>query len=185
MDFFHWIAPLYDRIFRFSDPTQLLTLLEPDAEQRLLDVGGGTGRVAHSLTEYMGQVCVVDVSAGMLAQARDKGLCACRGGAERLPFSDGALDRVLVVDAFHHFQDWPQAASELLRVLRPGGRIVIEEPDIRHSAVKFIALGERLLLMRSRFYAPDDLAQLFWAEGGRVRLYEGQGAVYWAVIERD
>ncbi len=185
MDIFHWIAPFYDRVFRFLDPTQLSTLLELEPGQQLLDVGGGTGRVTSALVEHADHACLVDVSWGMLAEAQLKGLHTCQGAAEYLPFSERAFDRILIVDAFHHFQNWPQAASELLRVLRPGGRIVIEEPDIRHSVVKFIALGERLLLMRSRFYAPDDLAQLFLAEGGRVRLYEGQGAVYWAVVEKD
>lgn len=184
MDLFHHIAPLYDRIFRFSDPARLLTLLEPAPDHRLLDVGGGTGRVTNSLVSRVGQACVVDVSVGMLHQARDKGLCAYLGAAERLPFPDGAFDRILIVDAFHHFCDWPRAAAELLRVLRPGGRMVIEEPDIRNGVVKLIALGERLLLMRSRFYAPDDLARLFQIAGGRVTLYDDQGAIYWAVVER-
>ena len=184
MDLFHWLAPLYDRIFQFSDPTRLLTLLEPAPEHRLLDVGGGTGRVTHTLVDHVCQACVIDASVGMLLQARTKGLCAYQGAAERLPFPDGAFDRILVVDAFHHFRDWSQATHELIRVLQPDGRLVIKEPDIRNRTVKLIALAERLLLMRSRFYAPADLARLFQATGATVTLYdEGQG-LYWAVIER-
>jgi ubiquinone/menaquinone biosynthesis C-methylase UbiE len=184
MDLFNWAAPLYDRIFHFSDPTQLLTLLEPGPEHRLLDVGGGTGRVTNVLVGHVGQACIIDVSPGMLLQAWEKGLCAYRGVAEHLPFRDGAFDRILIVDAFHHFRDWPWAATELLRVLRCGGRMVIEEPDIRNSMVKLIALGERLLLMRSRFYAPADLSRLFQVAGGRVTLHEEHNGIYWAVIER-
>jgi len=52
-----------------------------------------------------------------------------------------------------------------LRVLDPGGRLVIEEPDIRHAGVKLIALMEKALLMGSRFLAADELASLF--AGGR------------------
>jgi len=184
MDLFHWIAPLYDRIFHFSDPTQLLTLLDLGRDRRLLDVGGGTGRVTSVLAEHVGQACVIDVSWGMLSEATAKGLCAYQGAAEHLPFPDGAFDRILIVDAFHHFRDWPCAAAELMRVLRPGGRIVIEEPDIRNGVVKFIALAERLMLMRSRFYAPADLIRLFHVAGGRATLYEDGGGIYWAVIER-
>lgn len=184
MDLFHWLAPVYDRIFRFSDPTQLRTLLDLEADQRLLDVGGGTGRVTVSLVEHVGQACVIDASSGMLVQARAKGLCAYRGVAEQLPFGDGAFDRILVVDAFHHFRDWSWAAAELMRVLRPGGRMVIEEPDIRSRIVKLVALVERLLLMHSRFYAPADLARLFQVAGGRVTLHEDHDDVFWAVIER-
>jgi ubiquinone/menaquinone biosynthesis C-methylase UbiE len=184
MDLFHWIAPFYDRVLHFSDPTRLLTLLELEPEHQLLDVGGGTGRVTTTLVKHVGRACVVDVSPGLLAQAQAKGLCACRGAAEHLPFPDGVFDRILIVDAFHHFRDWPCAVADLLRVLRPGGRIVIEELDIRHGVVKLIALGERLLLMRSRFYAPADLARLFQVAGGRVTLHETHSGTYWAVVER-
>jgi ubiquinone/menaquinone biosynthesis C-methylase UbiE len=184
MDLFHLIAPLYDRIFHFSDPTQLLALLGPESSHRLLDVGGGTGRVTSFLTGHVAQACIVDVSTGMLLQARDKGLCAYQGVAEHLPFPDEAFDRILIVDAFHHFRDWPWAAAELLRVLRPGGRMVVEELDIRNSVVKLIALGEQLLLMRSRFYAPTDLAHLFRGAGGHVKLHEDGGGVFWTVVER-
>jgi demethylmenaquinone methyltransferase/2-methoxy-6-polyprenyl-1,4-benzoquinol methylase len=184
VDLFHWIAPFYDRIFRFSDPVPLLSLLKPEPQHRLLDVGGGTGRVTTFLTEHVTQACIIDVSLGMLIEAQSKGLCASQGVAEHLPFADGTFDRILIVDAFHHFRDWPWAATELLRVLRPGGRIVIEEPDIQNSVVKLIALAERLLLMRSRFYAPDDLASLFLAAGGQARLHVDHSGIFWAVIER-
>jgi demethylmenaquinone methyltransferase/2-methoxy-6-polyprenyl-1,4-benzoquinol methylase len=184
MEIFNWVAPYYDRIFHFSDPTRLLALLETNSSQRLLDVGGGTGRVTSTLVDHVGQAFIVDVSPGMLLEAQDKGLCVYQGVSEHLPFPDGAFDRVLIVDAFHHFRNRPKAAAELMRVLRPGGRMIVEEPDIRNGFVKLIALGERLLLMRSRFYAPADLARLFQAAGGRVTLHEAHNGVYWMVVER-
>ena len=184
MDLFHWIAPRYDRIFRFSDPSQLLSLLDLEPGHRLLDVGGGTGRVTASVVKYVKHACIVDASSGMLVEARAKGLCACRGVAEHLPFSEGAFDRILIVDAFHHFRDWPLAAHELMRVLRPGGRVVIEEPNIRHGVVKLVALVERLLLMHSRFYSPSDLARVFHISGGRVTIHDDHAGVFWAVVER-
>jgi demethylmenaquinone methyltransferase/2-methoxy-6-polyprenyl-1,4-benzoquinol methylase len=66
-------------------------------------------------------------------------------------------------------------------VLKPGGRIVIEEPDIRTFAVKLIALGETILLMGSHFLTPDQIAALFPAGQTRV---EAQDATAWIIVEK-
>lgn len=58
--------------------------------------------------------------------------------------------RGIVVDALYHMVNQRQAAQELWHVLKPSGRIIIEEPDIRIFAVKLVALVEKLALMRSR-----------------------------------
>ena len=60
-----------------------------------------------------------------------------------------------MVDALHHVINHGQTAREMYRVLKPGGRIVIEEPDIRSFYVKLIAVAEKLLLMRSHFLSPQ------------------------------
>lgn len=165
-DLFSYIARWYDRIFRFLDPGPLLRLLEPQPGQWLLDLGGGTGRVAQALDH--GRVIVCDPSAGMAWQARQKGFATCRGYAECLPFSEDRFDRLLVVDAFHHFRDHREAVREMLRVLRPGGRLVLEEPDIRRPAVRAIALVERVLAMRSHFFTLGELIAFFEDAGGEV-----------------
>lgn len=169
-DLFNLIARWYDQLFHFLDTGPLLRLLDLAPGQRVLDVGGGTGRVAQTLEGV--RVVVCDASAGMARQARHKGLLACRGCAERLPFADGAFDALLVVDAFHHFSGHGQAAREMLRVLRPGGRLVVEEPDIRQPTVRLIALGERLLGMGSRFLSLEELGVLFERAGGAVTATE-------------
>jgi len=91
----------------------------------------------------------------------------------------------VMVDTFHHLRDQYVAAKETLRVLRPGGRLVVEEPDIRRRAVKWTALGERLLLMRSRFYSLTDLARIFEEAGGRiVAMEEGHDYNVRLAVER-
>jgi len=165
---FNWIAPFYDGVFGTMHHDALFAHLEAAPGQTVLDIGGGTGRVAQRLAEIGASVVVVDPSPQMLVHADAKQVPAVRGLAEQLPFADGSIERIFVVDAFHHFADQPLAASELVRVLQPGGRLVIEEPDLRHLAVKGIAIAEKLALMQSHFYSPPDLADLFAAQGATV-----------------
>ncbi len=127
----------------------------------MLDVGGGTGRVALALRSMVKNVFIVDVSNGMLRRAADKGLAAVHAPAESLPFPAGSVDRIIMMDALHHVKDQRQAAHELWRVLAPGGRILIVEPDIRKAYVKLIALGEKLLLMHSHFLTSQEICALF------------------------
>jgi len=183
-DHFALFAPFYDRLFTTLNLDRLRELLALPVG-RLLDVGGGTGRVSGALTGLAGEIVVTDLSAAMLRQARGKdGLRPVRAHAERLPFPDGSFDRVLVVDALHHFCDQEWAAGELLRVLTPGGRLVVEEPNIEHWPVKLIALGERLALMGSRFYWPETMRRIFETRGGRVTMYTDDAINAWVVVDK-
>lgn len=186
LDHFGLLSPLYERFIRPPDPARLSALLALEPGQALLDVGGGTGRVTQLLAGSGAWVLILDPSWGMLRQARGKDCCAvCQGTAEQLPFVNDAFARIVAVDSFHHFWNHAAAAAELVRVLAPGGRLVIEEFDVRRLAVKMVALGERVALMRSRFFAPDSLAALFHPLGVEVRLHcPPRAHVYWASIEK-
>jgi demethylmenaquinone methyltransferase/2-methoxy-6-polyprenyl-1,4-benzoquinol methylase len=64
---------------------------------------------------------------------------------------------VLIVDAFHHFPDQWVVLREVARVLREGGVVVISDFDPTTIRGRAIAIGERLIGMRSRFHSPADL----------------------------
>jgi ubiquinone/menaquinone biosynthesis C-methylase UbiE len=169
-DHFGAIAGVYDRAGQFQVSEALAGLLSLSPESRLLDAGGGTGRVATALRSMVKQVFVADISRGMLQRAAGRGLAAVCTPVESLPFPSGSLERVIMVDALHHVLDQRQTARELLRVLAPGGRIVIVEPDIRKFAVKAIAVGEKILLMRSHFLTGEKIAALFTGLQARTGL---------------
>ena len=162
-DHFRFAAPIYER---FSDNGAIQgKVAEPltlPIDGWLLDAGGGTGRVSKGLASQTGGVVVADASPGMLRQAGQKpGLLPVYAHVEHLPFADECFERILIVDAFHHFFHHGQAVTELWRILKPGGRLVIHEPNIARWPVKLIALVETLLLMRSRFFRAEEFRQMF------------------------
>ena len=132
IDHFSILAPFYDRAISLNNIEQLIKHLDFPSGGALIDAGGGTGRVAKALTAYYSNVFVADLSQKMLIQAVKKGgLNAIQSHTESLPFPDGAFDSAIVVDALHHVCNQALTAHELWRVVKNGGRIVIEEPDIR------------------------------------------------------
>ncbi len=184
LDHFGFLAPLYDRVISAPGSDQLVRLAELPQQGLMLDVGGGTGRVAEGMVGLVGSVVVADESRGMLFQAIQKpGLRAVQSLAEGLPFASGSIERVIIVDAYHHLVDQGQALEELWRVLALGGILIIEEPDINHPAVKLVALAERLLLMRSRFVRSGRIAADLIALGARVEVIEEQHT-YWVVARK-
>mgnify|MGYP000225528506 CR=1 FL=1 len=182
-DLFSWIAPIYDRVFSPAGP-EILSWLDIGRGEIVLDIGGGTGRIAEALKEKA-RVIVVDLSLGMAVRAKKKGLMVCIARAEALPFPSECADGVIVVDAFHHFRDHPLAVQEMMRVLKKGGWLFIEEPDIANVVVKLIALGEKLLLMRSRFYDFATLASFFLAEGWLLLHSERRAGFFRLLIGRS
>ena len=167
---FDLLAPVYDRFAGSYGLSHLLEALKPLAGTRLLDLGGGTGRLAACGAACGALAVVADASAGMLARAGAKGLSAVRARAERLPLGDGTLDRVAIVDAFHHMGDLPGIAREVARVLKPGGLAALLEPDPERFAGRWVARFERWAGMGSLILPGTALAGLLADAGLDARV---------------
>jgi ubiquinone/menaquinone biosynthesis C-methylase UbiE len=112
-------------------------LLLPYAPGTLLDVGCGTGALTMALRRHHPAAEVIGVDPGevMLEQARRKAVRAGLdidfrvGRGQQLPVDDAAVDAVTISLALHHFpaDDVPLALAEMLRVLRPGGVLLVVE----------------------------------------------------------
>jgi demethylmenaquinone methyltransferase/2-methoxy-6-polyprenyl-1,4-benzoquinol methylase len=184
LDHFDLMASIYDRLIGSPNTARLRQLLKLPTDGWLLDGGGGTGRVSSYLRGRAGHIVVSDLSHRMLKKAREKKICPVQAHAEHLPFGDGFFDRILVVDALHHFCDQREAIGDLLRVLKPGGRLVIEEPDLNHKGVKLLALAEKMLLMRSHFYTPQKIREMIVSCGCSAKIENDGRYTAWVVAEK-
>lgn len=184
-DHFDMLAPYYDQVIRQPDQPPIHDMLKLPFAGRLLDAGGGTGRVSAALANETTSVFIMDASLPMLQQATNKACCQTVAGAtEQPPFLEATFDRIIVVDAFHHLKDQQASLLRLWHLLAAGGRLIVEEPDIDHWGVKLVALLEKIALMRSHFWPAQQVAQVLQMAGASVQI-KREGHSYWVLADKE
>lgn len=104
-----------------------MSVVEPYARgKRVLEAGCGTGLMLSRIDRVATQAVGVDLSSGMLGRARDRGLTVVQGSITALPFGEATFDTVCSFKVLAHVPDIERALSELARVTRPGGHLVLE-----------------------------------------------------------
>jgi 2-polyprenyl-6-hydroxyphenyl methylase/3-demethylubiquinone-9 3-methyltransferase len=92
----------------------------------LVDLGCGGGLLAPRIAGRGYHHVGVDLTGSALAQAREHGVAAVRADVTRVPLVDGCADVVVAGEILEHVTDLPAAVREACRLLRPGGRLVID-----------------------------------------------------------
>lgn len=110
----------------------LLSLVPEHDAGRLLDIGTGTGRILELLAPRISEGIGVDASKAMLALARARlsraGLTHCSvrlADMYRLPLAEASFDLAVMQMVLHYAEDPPGVLTEVARVLRPGGRLIV------------------------------------------------------------
>ncbi len=208
VDFFDQIAPVYDSWAGGQHgrvAARLVELVKPKKGQRALDVGTGTGLVAHLVASKVspGAVIGIDLSDRMLSIARSKqerNTQFLGMAAERLVFRPETFDLVTMGEALAYLADPGEALSEAHRVLRHRGRLAVSvqrrslstrAQDLFFQGLAPLARRHYLSLPRysderSRFGEPAVLPQLLESAGFKVDLLtemvtggRAQGARAW------
>ena len=115
-------------------PEQVVALLRLTGDETVIDYGAGTGvyTVAFAETLPRGTVFAVEALPQLVERLRARLPAAIAGrvqvvetAANHVPVADGVADRVVLVDVLHHLHDQADAFVEMLRLLHPGGRLVV------------------------------------------------------------
>ena len=129
------VAPLYDETFddisvRADELKWLREHLKKIPSQKLLDIGCGTGSFMRAISDLVENAHGVDLSSGMIKQAQrrsppqETNLTFSKIDGPQLPFADNSFDIVTSVLSFRYL-DWDPIVSEILRVLKPGGHLLV------------------------------------------------------------
>ncbi|WP_331234539.1 methyltransferase domain-containing protein [Natronorarus salvus] len=142
--FYKYLSRVYDRVnpFVWTDGmrAEAIDLLDPGPDDRVLDVGCGTGYATEGLLERTQRVHGLDQSVHQMQKAWGKfgkrgPVRFYRGDAERLPFTENTFDHVWSSGSIEYWPNPVDALRECRRVCKPGGRVVIVGPNYPKTGV--------------------------------------------------
>ncbi len=128
---------------------------------RVLDVGCGLGAYVRRLADFSKTACGVDLDVARVRRGAESGITGlAAASAEALPFADAAFDGVLLNEVIEHVGSERETLREALRVVRPGGRVVIFAPNRLYPfETHGVYLGKRYVFGNIPLvnYLPDPL----------------------------
>jgi len=181
-----WYATPLGQLVDRVEKEAIFALLPEVSGLRLLEVGCGTGNISLALAHRGGRVMGLDASGPMLARAQDKTgrqglpITWIKGLASLLPFADASFDGVLCILALDFMTDREMTLREMVRVLRPGGFVVVAMLNLFSlwTLKRFVRDWFKLSLWRQvRFITPGKLKHLLSGHPELVNIRTRQ-AVY-------
>ncbi|GAA1416306.1 demethylmenaquinone methyltransferase [Glutamicibacter uratoxydans] len=151
--------------------------IAPKPGERILDLAAGTGTSSVPLAKAGAKVTACDMSHGMLAEGRKRypELDFVYGNAMDLPFEDNTFDAVTISYGLRNISDTEKALSELYRVTKPGGRIVVAEfstPTFAPIKVAYQQFLPRVIPALGYLVSPNPSAYAYLAES--IAAWPGQ-----------
>ena len=167
--FYRYFSRVYDTInpYIWDDRmrNQALEWFDADRDDRVLDVGAGTGFATEGLLNHVDEVYALDQSRGQFEQAFRKfgkrgKVNFHMGDAERLPFKDDSFDKLWSSGSIEYWPNPVEALREFRRVVKPGGTVLVVGPDYPKLRV-FQRLADAIML----FYDAEEAEEMFREAG--------------------
>ena len=146
VDFFDRRARDWDKNQKKASPLKLKKIIKTadiNQGEKILDVGCGTGILLPLLKEKTGTegtVIALDFSANMLKKAQEKfgeKFQYVQADVENMPLEDFYFNKIIIFNSFPHFSNKKSALSEIRRVLKPGGSLLIAHDTSRKRVNSF------------------------------------------------
>ncbi len=187
------LVTFYDDYWRnksdLFDQTRLdIVASHVGAGERVLAVDCGPGVLARQLADQGNQVVGVDMSYVAVARAQARGIEARQVDLDcaPLPFPDDAFDTVVSDSGLEHRYHYDRAFDECVRVLKPGGTLVLLLPNIAHWRCRWWLLTGRFPYVRNsptdlthlRFFTLAEARTLLRARGVRIVKTDGSASLW-------
>lgn len=155
----------------------LMKHLKIGQNERILDAGCGIGVYGLGIAKRGGNVIGVDISKESIQRAveRAKGLKSAKfviGNILELPFKTGAFDKIICVDVLEHIEDDSTAVSELCRVLKKGGILIIHVPRKDPDTYVLRDLDQKVFGHVRTGYTMEILKNMMVSKGMKIIKYE-------------
>ena len=133
---------LLRHMWRSDVSAAVVARIAPRLGERVVDIGAGMGPAAVLAARCGATVIALDPTPFMRrviglrrwVQSARRCISVVDGAAESMPLADGSVDAAWTVNTIHHWTDLDRALSEIHRVLRPGGRVVLVDEDFDHPS---------------------------------------------------
>jgi len=161
---FDKVYKYYDKfmsIFKLYKLEEIKVAANLEGDEVVVDIGGGTGRLAQYISNSCSTVYVLDESDKMLLKVKhSENLISINGNALKAPFEDKSIDTVIMSDVFHHIKEQEELIVEINRMLKHDGKIIILDFNKKHIKTRLLRAFEFILFEKLYFRTKDEIQVL-------------------------
>ena len=189
MKAFDPVVPFYDsfmRYFRLYKKKIILRWLNLSGTEKILDLGGGTGYNSFHLSQHCKNLIMIDESPAMIKKAQKFGTfkCICCNALET-PFNNSSFDIVVLTDMFHHIKNQKALTKEIHRILKPNGKLLLQDFVSSHSKTILLRIFEFFLFGFLYFKSPRQIKKIIISQNFKLEREEKKNFILFQLWKKN
>lgn len=149
------------KLFNLNKIKEIKEALELRGDEVVIDIGGGTGKLAEYISDCCQIVYVLDESKGMLSKVKaNEKVVTVLGDALYTIFDSSSIDVVIMSDMLHHIENQSELIKEIYRVLKEDGKLLILDFEKKHIKTKVLRVFEYILFGKLYFRTSKEVINL-------------------------